>query len=194
MQNAIMIMLTILILAISACKKSEDDHQSNVTPPLSIPFKESFERDSSNVIVPDKSNWTGAGVLSQNPSPGGGEYSLALYGTVYWIDPEHHYGYLNDSVSTYISNISGTKILELSAYRMSYGLIPSKIKLRLHKSGIIVKEKLASVYSHNGNWELMSVIDTMDLELKDSIEIQLYKIPDKTRNPTYFDLVELKEL
>lgn len=112
----------------------------------------------------------------------GGNYSLRLEGSkdVNW-DPY---------VETYITNISGLKIVSLSAYIMSlYGGQAIYLTLDHIRGGQIIDSKSDSHWAFN-DWKKFIVIDTLTLLNQDSLRVKIIQNTGQNSG-AYIDLIEL---
>jgi hypothetical protein len=183
----LLISVLMTFIFIVKCKKSNEEFSQKFY------FSESFEKDTIGDTVPDRSRWLGGGKVIEEAPPNGGKYSLYLLGQVYWTYPDHNNAYIGDSASKYFTNLSGHKIFELSAYMSNYEPSIAYIKLQLIRSGKVVKWKKSQCDRNDGYWQLVAITDTMELEITDTLEIQLYEYPFMTRDPSYYDLIKLQE-
>lgn len=112
----------------------------------------------------------------------GGQFSLCLNGTkdVNW-DPY---------AETYITNISGQKIISLSAYVMSlYGGQPIYLTLDHIRGGQVIESKSDSDWAFNG-WKKFIVLDTLSMQNQDSLRVKIIQTTGQNSG-AYIDLVEL---
>ena len=112
----------------------------------------------------------------------GGKFSLRLEGIrdVHW-DPY---------AETYITNISGQKVISLSAYIMSLlGGQPIYLYLDHIRGGKVIESKSDCDWAFN-DWKKFIVTDTLTLQNQDSLRVKIVQTTGQNSS-AYIDLVAL---
>ncbi|MES2380881.1 MAG: hypothetical protein V4538_07555 [Bacteroidota bacterium] len=179
------ILITILIAStFMACEKDKEI-SDNPTPINNLINNASFEingKGSVNGWNLVKDFRTFPDTFSNTVPVGGGQFSLRLEGTkdVKW----------NPYAETYITNISGKKIISLSAYiRSLYGGQDIYLSLYHIRGGQVIDSKSDSHLAFN-DWKKFSVIDTLSLQNQDSLRVKIMQSTSQNSG-AYIDLVEL---
>ena len=183
-QNITLLLLaSLIILSCNKDKETADDILSPTTNNLVC--NSSFEINGKGslscwsvvkdfIIYPD--------TFSTEAAPNGGNFSLRLEGTkdANW-DPY---------AENYVTNISGQKIVSLSAYIMSvYGGQSIYLYLEHIRTGQVIKSKSYYDWAFNG-WKKFSVTDTLTLQTQDSLRIKIIQTTGQNSG-AYIDLVEM---
>ena len=177
------ILLTIIFL--QACKKEQENIDLSIPSVNNLVCNPSFEingQGSLNCWTVVKDFITYPDTFSTEVPPNGGQFSLRLEGTkdVNW-DPY---------AESYVTNISGQKIVSISAYIKSlYGGQAIYLWLEHVRSGQIIKSKADYSLAFNG-WRKFNVTDTLFLQTQDSLRIKIIQSTGQNSG-AFIDMVEM---
>jgi hypothetical protein len=180
--------LTSILIAciLTACKKDKEIIDNPTTPIINnLVCNPSFEvngHGSLNCWNIVKDFTTYPDTFSTVVPTNGGQFSLRLDGVkdVNW-DPY---------AETYITNISGQKIISVSAYVMSlYGGQPIYLNLDHLRGGLVIDSKSDFHWAFN-DWKKFNVVDTLSIQSQDSLRIKIIQTTGQNSG-AYIDLIEL---
>jgi hypothetical protein len=171
------------IVFLLSCKK--DKSIGSPAPSPSLICNPSFEINGQGSLhcwnlVKDFATYPDT--FSTDVPPNGGQFSLRLEGVkdVNW-DPY---------AETYVTNLSGQKIVSLSAYAKTlYGGQSIYLWLEHVRSGQVIKSKSDNKWAFSG-WQTLLVTDTLTLQSQDSLRIKIVQTTGQNSS-AYIDLVEL---
>ena len=179
----ILILFTSILIS---CKK-DTEIINNPTPPIinNLICNPSFEisgHGSLNCWKIVKDFTTFPDTFSTIVPTNGGQFSLRLDGI-------KHVGWA-PFAEIYITNLSGLKVISLSAYVMSlYGGQSIDLTLEHIRGGLVINSKSDYHWAFSG-WRKFTVLDTLSVNNDDSLRVKI--IQNNGQNSgAYIDLVEL---